>query len=912
MPRFLEQEEATPCPQRVTRSSTSSNNNPPQITSFPLAAVSSDTDSDDDLDYTRAIASTDYQLTIGQPTRKKGLKEPPRRITHYVPPTKPQKQEQAEQPPPAKQEPKKEPPPNQAATIIHDARPQGLQQHPRRSMMPGRPMRPRISAMLKARHSNDVPPVLDEVAVQANERARSARNSEENAKRRPALGEKPQPPPNVQEVPVKIAAVGEKKQLQAPPKRPLQPAVKVLQQTGQGNGVKEKNWGKENVPPGGEYAGGRKRGIVPEKSHKSPIRKSARLSGRFEASSGEAREPARKPSEPARNAGKPAHRKLSAEKARKRPSETLDDDDSFVSTCSTSSEARQLRLIKRQKMSMDSLPSPPSFTTEEEAELLPPEDFLLPGAISKAPTRRSAPRPLDPVLNENLERCEMYEQSWLEAQESSVTQLLNHLLAQYSPAPVGKPRLTLRKEFLAIYRAAPFPLIYNRVHASLLYGALSITQSVIEKSSASRLTRNVSNGSAALGWGTDVGTREKFLDLLMGCYEQSALITALEVVIGRDMFALVERGEAEKKTLERYIERYLIKSEDLLSTATIEPENSRGKVARAGGEDDDKGSPAWLLRRTLLRSFMLILLLDKVKARGVLGRQCLFKKTSTNKSSSSVLNALAKLLLPSMGNIPKSLSHLNYSLETTQPPLSEYDYTVHNIAVDIRDGVRLARLVEVILHSKRRDSFSSESEGDEEEDWALTPHLQYPTTSRPQNLHNVTLVLNALRAAHGSLFPIDAKDIVDGHRENTVGLLWSLLGQKGLELLVDWDVVQIEIQKLERHARRDSVGRYRGKTDHVSLLKNWASGVAAKHGLEVENLTTSFADGRVFAAIVSEYEQYLPSLAKQEKNAPLEAKLKAIGCNSYFGKSTETLPCSRITDECSWFVQFPRTKRQSL
>lgn len=885
MPRFLDEEEdGTPCPQRLTRSSTQQSEKP--ITTFPLAAASDDDYDEDDLDYTRALPSgTDYQLTIGQPTRKKGLKEPPRRITYHVPAAKPQQQDQQ-----ASKEAQKrieEPPaaPPAAAPTVVETRPQGLQQLPRRSIMPGRPMRPRVSAMLKARHSNDEPPVLDEAVVQANERARSARVSDENAKRRQALGDKTQPPPNVppnaRETAGKRGSTEEKKQLQAPPKRPLQPAAKPVQQEQLEVLVKGRNSGKENFPPGGQA--GRKRSNVPEKGHKSPTRKSARLSGKYSANSQvEAKEPTRKPSVHTQQAPR--------EQYKKRTSDALEGDESFTSTSSTSSTSRSLRLIKRQKRSMDSLPSPPSLTAEEEAELLPPEDFLFSGIASKAskaPARRSAPRALDPVLKENLERCEMYEQSWLEAQESSVTQLLNYLLAQYSPAPVGKPPLALRREFLAIYRAAPFPLIYNRVHASLLYGALSITQSVIDKSSSSRLAKNAANPGAKVGWGTDVGLREKFLHTLMGSYEQSALIIALEVVVGREMFAMVESWESEKKILERFIERYLINSEDLLAATTSEPANARGapKGGRSGGEDEDKGSPAWLLRRTLLRTFMLILLLDKAKARGVLGRQCLFKKPASNKSSSSVLNAVTKILLPSTGNVSKSLSQLNYSLETTQPALAEYDYTVNNIAVDMRDGVRLARLVEVILHSKRRDSLAAQPmDEEEEEDWALSPHLQYPANSRVQKLHNVNLVLNALKATHGDMFPIDAKDIVDGHRENTVGLLWSLLGQKGLELLVDWDVVKLEIQKLERHTRRESTGRYRGETDHVSLLKNWASGVAAKHGLEVENLTTSFADGRVFSAIVNEYQQYLPSLATQDKDASLEAKLKAIGCNSYFGR----------------------------
>jgi abnormal spindle-like microcephaly-associated protein len=287
-------------------------------------------------------------------------------------------------------------------------------------------------------------------------------------------------------------------------------------------------------------------------------------------------------------------------------------------------------LKKRVKTSIGNLPSPPRLTNEEEEELLPPEDFLVPGIASYKP--RAAPkRPLDPVLTDDIERVEMYEESWLSAQESSVAQLLNHLLAEYSPTPAGKNRLALRKEFLAMYAAAPFPITFNRVHASLLYGALSITQHVLDKSSVARISRPTNANGEHIGWGADVGARQKFMDLFMGSYEQSALITALEVIVGREMFAYARPGESERKVMESFIERYIINSEDLLSS-NPEPaqKNKRGtKVGGHTGEDEDRGTPAWLLRRSLLRSFMLILLLDKAKSRGLLGRQCLFIEVRT-------------------------------------------------------------------------------------------------------------------------------------------------------------------------------------------------------------------------------------------------------------------------------------------
>lgn len=247
-----------------------------------------------------------------------------------------------------------------------------------------------------------------------------------------------------------------------------------------------------------------------------------------------------------------------------------------------------------------------------------------------------------------------------------------------------------------------------------------------------------------------------------------------------------------------------------------------------------------------------------------------------------MLNSLARLLLPSVGDILKSLSHLNYSLEAVQGPLAEFDYAINNLAVDIRDGVRLARVVEVLLYSKQHTTRTND-----DEDWPLSPHLQYPAPSRAQKMHNVSLVLSTLNKSGGYPRHIEASDIVDGHREKTVGLLWSLLCQYGLALLLDWDQVARETRRFEKMVAPGLEGDYLVVAhDHVELLKHWARNVAVKYGLLVENLTTSFADGRVFAAIVSEYEQYLPSYCKNNPTATLADKLRGIGCNSYFGKHT--------------------------
>ena len=60
--------------------------------------------------------------------------------------------------------------------------------------------------------------------------------------------------------------------------------------------------------------------------------------------------------------------------------------------------------------------------------------------------------------------------------------------------------------------------------------------------------------------------------------------------------------------------------------------------------------------------------------------------------------------------------------------------------------------------------------------------------------------------------------------------------------------------------------------------------MAGLKGLKVNNLTTDFADGKVFEAIVDEYETYLPmtSSSPSTRKSPLHERLSIIGCSSQF------------------------------
>ena len=458
-----------------------------------------------------------------------------------------------------------------------------------------------------------------------------------------------------------------------------------------------------------------------------------------------------------------------------------------------------------------------------------------------------------PPLSEDINNPAMYEDSWLTHQEIAITQLLNNLFSSASSQePIDQD--LLRLDLLDLYQSSKFVLLHKRLHGAILYGALRVPENVLQY--AKRLQN-------------DLGVRRSFIDLWTRTYERVALKTALEVVAGRQCPSAL-------KDVRTFIEVFLIRNEDGCPDA------------------DCTDHVAWSYRRTILRSLMLIQLLDHAKTmKNSILTTSLFLTNSQHKTSQEVLQALTQLLNPSMGQ--RALAHLEYTLEHKQHPLEEYSYPVSNLAIDLRDGVRLARLVELLLYPSASTQLARESPDDtmmtlnmptgevlsmldidsptKNTRYPLSQHLKFPCEGRAVKLFNVQIALTALqqvKSMRGIVHDISPENIVDGFREKTVALLWGLTGKWGLGGLIDWKDVRSEISRFQRKRHNDDdsdlldeddledLASSSSFTGYKALLKAWAAGVAKSRGLRVKNLTTSFADGRVFEAIVQEYEIYLP------------------------------------------------------
>ena len=113
--------------------------------------------------------------------------------------------------------------------------------------------------------------------------------------------------------------------------------------------------------------------------------------------------------------------------------------------------------------------------------------------------------------------------------------------------------------------------------------------------------------------------------------------------------------------------------------------------------DVERESPTWCWQRTVLRSMMVVFLLDKAKQINIISAN-LYQGSSIINSSLPFLKELTALIHLSVGNIYRLLTPTNYHIHYVQYPLSKYSYDVINMATDLRDEIRLTRLVEILFY----------------------------------------------------------------------------------------------------------------------------------------------------------------------------------------------------------------------
>ncbi|XP_063422495.1 abnormal spindle-like microcephaly-associated protein homolog [Mytilus trossulus] len=353
----------------------------------------------------------------------------------------------------------------------------------------------------------------------------------------------------------------------------------------------------------------------------------------------------------------------------------------------------------------------------------------------------------------------------------------------------------------------------------------------------------------------DLGLKQAILDMLLS-FNPLWLRIGLETTFG-EMIMIQNNGDVIG--LSRFIITRVLGNPDVaceFSHPSVPHLYSRGY--------------AEAISRHLLKKFLiLVFFLDHAKSNRLVPQDpCLFCKDAEYKTCKTMLIEFSRDYLAGEGDITRHLGYLGYQIKHTQTAMDEFDYAVSNLATDLKDGIRLARVMEILS-----------------EDPSLTKRLRAPAISRLQKIHNMDVVFQILAKQGVNVdlkgTKVTCRDVVDGHREKTLKLLWCLIVQYQVSLLLNKEQLKEEIRILERslmvrnqlaalqryeeflsQKKRDSIDPdLFSQNELVMLLLKWCRVVSAYYGIQVENFTVSFGDGRVLCHLIHHYH---PSLLPRE------------------------------------------------
>lgn len=209
----------------------------------------------------------------------------------------------------------------------------------------------------------------------------------------------------------------------------------------------------------------------------------------------------------------------------------------------------------------------------------------------------------------------------------------------------------------------------------------------------------------------DIVLQREILQLLL-YFNPLWLRISLEVIYGE---IINMNHNFDIMSLSRFIVHRLFKNKHL-----------EQKYSKHGSLKSDQ-----LKKFTLKKLFMLLIFLDNAKQNKIIAHNpCLFVKTAPYKETKDILCKFSSLILGNMGDIQRDLKRIGIVLSHKQTYIEEFDYAFRNLAVDLRDGIRLTKVMEIIL---LRDDMVSQ--------------LRVPAISRLQKIHNVDLALKALNDA---------------------------------------------------------------------------------------------------------------------------------------------------------------------
>ena len=397
-----------------------------------------------------------------------------------------------------------------------------------------------------------------------------------------------------------------------------------------------------------------------------------------------------------------------------------------------------------------------------------------------------------------------------------------------------------RRDFSAILQHEDTEAVLSRVKREILANRLSL-----------RADRNVK---------VNVGFKDGITNMLM-CYDPLWLKLGLEALFSMTITpspATTKAAMHTKKTesttrqgvggpwshaLKKVILERVLQSEEIEAAFMQE-----GVVLTPAMEKKRQAS----LRQHILTSVLsLVFLLDEARMNAMCnGRLTLFRLEADIRTSKGMIVELSRSFLQAEGDVIKHLNGLGYSVEFVQTAFHEFNFHCSEVAMDFKDGVRLARLVDLLSHSNEQSNL-------------LSSLLRVPAVSRLQKLYNVGITLKYLSNNGVEIHNVDGKAIVDGHHDSTMLLLSSLLFEFELKFVVSLEDLQSEILNIDKGKMEmlQNSPPSRGEDSKVfftqmkSLLLQWCDSIATlhQHHQKIENMSESFMNGQMLCLLVHHY-----------------------------------------------------------
>jgi Calponin homology (CH) domain len=309
----------------------------------------------------------------------------------------------------------------------------------------------------------------------------------------------------------------------------------------------------------------------------------------------------------------------------------------------------------------------------------------------------------------------------------------------------------------------------------------------------------------------NIGCREQLLDMFLS-YRPEWLTMALEVVMNDSIL------QPHQQQGNQQLGQVVLPSNKQLKQFIVQRVLSDSKVLAKYNQGHGSGTPSGkfevayheeLRSLVLYRILVLIFFLDRaaVKFQALKNKSHnnsnnnlgnLFQPSSKEannkllvKSSQQMLVIFCREFLSRQGDVIKQLARVNLLVYYKQDLLDEIEYPIVNFAIDLRDGVRLCRVLELLWLLPRQKTFyahnndlnnNNSSNGgkngiDLRAKYPLLSQLRIPAISRLQKIHNVNVALTALQDDCHIGLPqeLQAHHIVDGQRRMVLRLIWTIV-----------------------------------------------------------------------------------------------------------------------------------------